>query len=62
MSIMSVMVPENGEMKRVPFLVFSPAEMANLRGVLGRSNWCCAVTNKMREYLEDPDVVAYLEK
>jgi len=58
---MVVEVPEDGTLKRVPLLVFTPEEIANLRGVMGRSNWCCAVTNKMREYLADPKVAEYLE-
>jgi len=44
-----------------PVLVFSPEEIANIRCMLRRSDWCCAVTNRMREFLDRPDVVEYLE-
>lgn len=60
--IMFLHFPENGKITRAPFLVFSPKEIAQLRCVLGQSNWACAATHKMREYLDDPDVIRYLER
>jgi hypothetical protein len=58
----SVMVPKGGTLTKVPFLTFSPEEIAQLRGVLRQSTLCCAVTNRMREYLDAPEVIAYLER
>ena len=54
-------LPLPGETKTAPSLMFSAEEIANIRCMLRRSDWCCAVTNKMREYLARPEVIEYLE-
>jgi hypothetical protein len=60
--IVSVMVPDGEDRVTVPFLVFGPEEIAQLRDMLRRSDWACSVTRRMQEYLEQPDVIRFLAK
>jgi len=61
MSVVATSVVLPGAAEPVPVLIFTPEEIANVRHMLRRSDWCCDVTNQMREFLDDPKVIAYLE-
>lgn len=62
MSVVATSVVLPGATEPTPVLIFTPEEIANIRGMLRRSNWCCNVTGQMREFLNDSKVIAYLEK
>jgi len=44
----------------IPLIIFDPDEINTIRGMLLRSDWRCEVTDRMREFLETPEVVRYL--
>jgi len=44
-----------------PLLIFDAEEIDAMRAMLLRSDWRCAVTARMREFLESPGVTKHLE-
>lgn len=44
-----------------PLLIFDAEEINAIRAMLLRSDWRCEVTDRMREFLEIPEVIKYLE-
>lgn len=44
-----------------PLLIFDAEEINAIRDMLLRSDWRCEVTDRMREFLETPEVTRYLE-
>ena len=55
MSLNLVNLPEG------PGIIFAAGEINAIRDMLLRSDWRCAVTARMREFLETPVVVKHLE-
>ena len=47
--------------ERQHLLFFDAEEINAIRSMLLRSDWRCAVTDRMREFLETPEVIDHLE-
>ena len=55
------MILDHDNLSRSPLLIFYAEEIDAIRALLLRSDWRCAVTARMREFLESPGVIKYLE-
>ena len=44
-----------------PRIIFDAEEINAIRDMLLRSDWRCAITARMRGFLETPEVIEYLE-
>jgi hypothetical protein len=53
------MILDLDHLPRGPLLIFDAEEINTIRAMLLRSDWRCEVTDRMREFLETPEVIQY---